>query len=55
MLSARATRQVECGRAWHKIGRALMRIVREDAVCRRLMTLPSVIVRLVAITYRSAM
>ena len=50
MLSARATLKVE----YEKLHKIVLAIVREDAVCRRLMTVPSV-GPLVAITYKSAM
>jgi transposase len=50
MLSARAALKAEYG----KLHKAVLAIVREDAVCRRLMTVPSV-GPLVAITYKSAM
>ena len=50
MLSARATLKVE----YEKLHKIVLTIVREDAVCRRLMTVPSV-GPLVAITYKSAM
>ena len=50
MLSARATLKTE----YDKLHKAVLTIVREDAVCRRLMTVPSV-GPLVAITYKSAM
>ena len=50
MLSARATLKVE----YEKLHKTVLAIVREDAVCRRLMTVPSV-GPLVAITYKSAM
>jgi transposase len=49
MLSARATLKVE----YEKLHKIVLTIVREDAVCRRLMTVPSV-GPLVAITYKSA-
>ena len=50
MLSARATLKVE----YEKLHKIVLTIVREDAVCRRLMTVPSV-GPIVAITYNSAM
>ena len=50
MLSARAALKAE----YEKLHKAVLGIVREDAVCRRLMTVPSV-GPLVAITYKSAM
>src|SRR6201982_1946695 len=50
MLSARATLKVE----YEKLHKTVLTIVREDAVCRRLMTVPSV-GPLVAITYKTAM
>ena len=50
MLSARAALKAE----YEKLHKAVLAIVREDAVCRRLMTVPSV-GPLVAITYKSAM
>jgi transposase len=50
MLSARAALQAE----YAKLHKAVLAIVREDAVCRRLMTVPSV-GPLVAITYKSTM
>src|SRR4029453_1576324 len=50
MLSARAALKAE----YEKLHQAVLAIVREDAVCRRLMTVPSV-GPLVAITYKSAM
>jgi transposase len=50
MLSARATLKTE----YDKLHKTVLAIVREDAVCRRLMTVPSV-GPLVAITYKSAM
>src|SRR6266498_3971821 len=49
MLSARAALKAE----YEKLHQAVLAIVREDAVCRRLMTVPSV-GPLVAITYKSA-
>ncbi len=50
MLSARATLRAE----YEKLHKAVLAIVREDAVCRRLMTVPGV-GPLVAVTYKSAM
>src|SRR5678809_741122 len=50
MLLARAALKAE----YEKLHKAVLAIVREDAVCRRLMTVPSV-GPLVAITYKSAM
>ena len=50
MLPARAALKAE----YEKLHKAVLAIVREDAVCRRLMTVPSV-GPLVAITYKSAM
>jgi len=50
MLSARTSLKAE----YEKLHEAVLAIVREDAVCRRLMTVPSV-GPLVAITYKSAM
>jgi len=50
MLSARTSLKAE----YEKLHKAVLAIVREDAVCRRLMTVPSV-GPLVAITYKSAM
>jgi len=50
MLSARAALKAE----YEKLHKAVLAIVREDAVCRRLMTVPSV-GPLVAITFKSAM
>jgi transposase len=50
MLSARAILKVE----YEKLHKIVLTIVREDTVCRRLMTVPSV-GPLVAITYKSAM
>jgi transposase len=50
MLLARAALKVE----YEKLHKAVLAIVREDAACRRLMTVPSV-GPLVAITYKSAM
>ena len=50
MLSARAALKAE----YEKLHKTVLAIVREDAVCRRLMTVPSV-GPLVAITYKSAM
>jgi transposase len=49
MLAARATLKVE----YEKLHKAVLAIVREDAVCRRLMTVPSVGPP-VALTYKSA-
>ena len=49
MLSARAALKAE----YEKLHKAVLAIVREDPVCRRLMTVPSV-GPLVAITYKSA-
>jgi transposase len=49
MLSARASLKVE----YEKLHKAVLAIVREDAVCRRLMTVPGV-GPLVAITFKSA-
>src|SRR6478672_3579222 len=49
-LSARATLKVE----YEKLHKSVLTIVREDAVCRRPMTVPSV-GPLVAITYKTAM
>ena len=49
MLSARAALKAEYG----KLHKAVLTIVRDDTVCRRLMTVPSV-GPLVAITYKSA-
>ena len=49
MLSARATLKAE----YEKLHKIVLTIVREDAVCRRLMTVPSV-GPIVAITYKSA-
>jgi transposase len=49
-VSARATIKVE----YEKLHKIVLTIVPEDAVCRRLMTVPSV-GPLVAITYKSAM
>src|SRR2546429_9973604 len=49
MLSARAALKAE----YEKLHKAVLAIVREDAVCRRLMTVPSV-GPLVAITFKSA-
>jgi transposase len=49
MLSARAALKAE----YAKLHKAVLTIVRDDAVCRRLMTVPSV-GPLVAITYKSA-
>jgi transposase len=50
MLSARAALKAE----YEKLHKAVLAIVREDAICRRLMTVPSV-GPLVAITYKSAL
>jgi transposase len=50
MLLARTALKAE----YEKLHKAVLAIVREDAVCRRLMTVPSV-GPLVAITYKSAM
>src|SRR4051812_27456308 len=50
MLSARSALKSE----YEKLHKSVLAIVREDAVCRRLMTVPSV-GPLVAITYKSAM
>ena len=50
MLSARAALKAE----YEKLHKAVLAIVREDSICRRLMTAPSV-GPLVAITYKSAM
>ena len=50
MLSARTALRVE----YEKLHKAVLGIVREDAVCRRLMTVPGV-GPLVAMTYKSAM
>src|SRR6186713_480674 len=50
MLSARAALKVE----YEKLHKTVLAIVRDDAVCRRLMRVPSV-GPLVAITYKSAM
>src|SRR5579863_7974721 len=50
MLSARAALKSE----YEELHKTVLAIVREDAVCRRLMTVPSV-GPLVAITYKSAM
>ena len=49
MLSARAVLRVE----YEKLHKAVLALVREDAVCRRLMTVPGV-GPLVAMTYKSA-
>ena len=49
MLSARASLKVE----YEKLHKAVLAIVREDALCRRLMTVPGV-GPLVAITFKSA-
>src|ERR1019366_9132733 len=50
MLSARAALKVE----YEKLHKPVLSIVRDDAVCRRLMTVPGV-GPLVAVTYKSAM
>ena len=50
MLSARAALKA----VYEKLHKAVLAIVREDSICRRLMTVPSV-GPLVAITYKSAM
>src|ERR1039457_5393779 len=50
MLSARAALKLE----YEKLHKAVLSIVRDDAVCRRLMTVPGV-GPLVAVTYKSAM
>jgi transposase len=50
MLSARASLKAE----YEKLHRAVLTIVREDAVCRRLMTVPGV-GPLVAVTYKTAL
>jgi transposase len=50
MLAARATLKME----YEKLHKTVLSIVREDAICRRLMTVPSV-GPLVALTYKSAM
>jgi transposase len=50
MISARVALKAE----YEKLHTAILASVREDAVCRRLMTVPSV-GPLVAITYKSAM
>jgi transposase len=50
MLSARAALKAE----YEKLHKAVLSIVRDDTVCRRLMTVPSV-GPLVAVTYKSAM
>ena len=50
MLSARATLKVE----YENLHKIVLTIVREDAVCRRLMTVPSV-APIVAITYKSVL
>ena len=50
MLSARAALKAE----YEKLHKTVLAIVREDSICRRLMTVPSV-GPLVAITYKSAM
>src|SRR5262249_27724333 len=49
MLSSRATLQAQ----YEKLHKAVLAIVREDAVCRRLMTVPGV-GPLVAVTFKSA-
>ena len=49
MLSARATLQAQ----YEKLHKGVLAIVREDAVCRRLMTVPGV-GPLVAVTFKSA-
>ncbi len=49
MLSARATLKAE----YEKLHKAVLAIVREDAVCRRLMTVPGV-GPVVAVTFKSA-
>jgi len=49
MLLARATLQAE----YEKLHKAVLAIVREDAVCRRLMTVPGV-GPVVALTFKSA-
>jgi transposase len=49
MLSARATLKVK----YEKLHKAVLAIVREDAVCRRLMTVPGV-GAVVAVTFKSA-
>jgi transposase len=49
MLSARATLKTE----HDKLHKTVLAIVRDEAICRRLMTVPSV-GPLVAITYKSA-
>src|SRR6266487_6911710 len=49
MLSARAALKVE----YEKLHKAVLAIVREDAVCRRLMTVPGV-GPVVAVTFKSA-
>src|SRR5262249_30361607 len=49
MLSARATLQAE----YEKLHKAVLAFVREDAVCRRLMTVPGV-GPVVAVTFKSA-
>src|SRR5262245_55929335 len=49
MLSARAVLRVE----YEKLHKSMLALVREDAVCRRLMTVPGV-GPLVAMTYKSA-
>ena len=50
MLIARASLQAE----YNKLHKAVLKIVRQDAVCRQFMTVPSV-GPMVAITYRTAM
>jgi transposase len=50
MLSARTALKAE----YEKLHKAVLSIVREDAICRRLMTVPGV-GPLVAVTYKSAM
>src|SRR4030095_15032694 len=50
MILARASQKAK----YEKLHKAVLAIVREDAVCRRLMTVPRV-GPLVAITYKSAM
>src|SRR5262249_46390485 len=49
MLSVRATLQAE----YEKLHKAVLAFVREDAVCRRLMTVPGV-GPVVAVTFKSA-
>src|SRR5256885_12538684 len=49
MLSARATLKAQ----YEKLHKAVLAIVREDAVCRRLMTVPGV-GPVVAVTFKSA-